>query len=88
MLGSSTQNIVVLLSKDLMKPVLLATIIAMPVGYYAMNTWLENFAYKVPLYWWIFVLATAITIAIALVTVSVKAVKAALANPATSLRAE
>ena len=87
-LGSSTQGIVVLLSKDLLKPVLLATIIAIPAGYYAMNAWLENFAYRIPIHWWIFVLAAAITTAIALVTVSIKAVKAALANPAQSLRAE
>lgn len=87
-LGSTAHGIVVLLSKDLLKPVLLATIIAIPAGYYAMNIWLQNFAYRIPLHWWIFVLAAAITISIALFTVSVKAVKAALANPAESLRAE
>ena len=55
--------------------------IAMPVGYYAMNKWLQNFAYKTTLHWWIFVLAALITFGIALFTVSIKAVKAALANP-------
>ena len=87
-LGSTTQGIVMLLSKDLLKPVLLATIIAVPAAYYAMSAWLESFAYRIPLYWWIFVLAAAITIGIALLTVSIKAVRAALANPAESLRAE
>lgn len=87
-LGSSVQNIVILLSKDLLKPVLIATIIAVPVGYYAMNNWLQNFAYRTPLAWWIFVLAAFITIAIALITVCIKAVKAAIANPVTSLRTE
>jgi putative ABC transport system permease protein len=87
-LGSTTQGIVVLLSKDLLKPVLLATIIAIPAGYYAMSIWLQNFAYRIPLHWWIFVLAATITISIALLTVSIKAIKAALMNPAKSLRSE
>ncbi|HKZ66238.1 MAG TPA: ABC transporter permease, partial [Chitinophagaceae bacterium] len=54
-LGSSVQSIVILLSKDLLKPVLIATIIAVPVGYYAMNNWLQNFAYRTPMHWWVFV---------------------------------
>ena len=87
-LGSSVQNIVVLLSKDLLKPVLIATSVALPVGYYAMDKWLQNFAYKTSLQWWIFLLAAAITIGIALITVSIKAVKAAIANPVKSLRTE
>lgn len=87
-LGSSTGNIVILLSKDLLKPVLIATCIAIPVGYTAMNNWLTNFAYRTPLHWWIFVLAAVLTIAIALFTVSFKAVKAGLANPTNSLRSE
>ncbi|HWK02065.1 MAG TPA: ABC transporter permease [Puia sp.] len=87
-LGSSTQGIVLLLSKDLLKPVLVATAIAIPVGYTVMNHWLENFAYHEPLHWWVFALAAALTIAIALVTVSIKAIRAALANPVKSLKAE
>ncbi len=87
-LGSSIQNIVLLLSKDLLKPVLLATLIAMPVAYYVMNKWLQNFAYKTPLHWWIFLLAAVITFAIAFITVSIKAIKAAVANPVKSLRTE
>jgi putative ABC transport system permease protein len=87
-LGSSTQNIVLLLSKDMLKPVLIATIIAIPVAYYVMNKWLQNFAYRTGLDWWIFVLAALITFAIALFTISFKAVKAATVNPVQSLRAE
>ncbi len=87
-LGSSTENIVLLLSKDLLKPVLIATLIAIPVGFYAMNNWLQNFAYRTPLHWWIFLTAAVITFGIALFTVSVKAVKAAIANPVKSLRTE
>jgi len=87
-LGSSVQSIVVLLSKDLLKPVLIATCLALPVGYYAMNKWLQNFAYRTDLSWWVFVLAALLTFSIALVTVSIKAIKAAIANPVKSLRTE
>ncbi|MEP7373249.1 MAG: ABC transporter permease [Chitinophagaceae bacterium] len=86
--GSSVSNIVLLLSKDLLKPVLIATLIAIPVGYYAMHTWLENFAYRTPLHWWVFLIAAAITFGIALITVGLKAIKAAMANPVQSLRTE
>lgn len=87
-LGSSVKGIVLLLSKDLLKPVLIATCIAMPVGYWAMTKWLENFAYKTSVNWWVFVLAALITVSIALLTVVLKAVKAAIANPVESLRSE
>jgi len=87
-LGSSTGNIVVLLSRDLLKPVLIATCLAVPIGYTVMRHWLDNFAYRTPLYWWIFVIAALTTIAIALITVSLRALKAGLANPTTSLRSE
>jgi putative ABC transport system permease protein len=87
-LGSSTKNIVMLLSKDLLKPILIAIMIAIPAGFFIMNNWLQNFAYRTTLPWWIFVLAAIITIVIALFTVSLKAVKAAAANPVKSLRSE
>jgi putative ABC transport system permease protein len=87
-LGSSVQNIIVLLSKDLLKPVLIASCIALPVGYWAMNKWLQHFAYKTAISWWIFVLAALITFGIALVTVSIKAIKAATVNPVEALRTE
>ncbi len=87
-LGSSVQNIVLLLSQDMLKPVLIATLIAIPFGYFAMDKWLQNFAYQTPLHWWIFGLAALITFGIALITVSFQAIKAALANPVKSLRSE
>ena len=87
-LGSSVQSIVVLLSKDLLKPVLIAAVHCIAFGYCAMNKWLQNFAYKTTLSWWIFLLAALITFGIALITVSFKAIKAAIANPVKSLRTE
>jgi len=87
-LGSSVQNIVVLLSKDLLKPVIVAICLALPLGYWAMNKWLQDFSYKTDLSWWIFALAALITIGIALITVSIKAIKAAVANPVKSIRME
>lgn len=87
-LGSSVENIIVLLSKDLLKPVLMAICIAIPVAYYVMNQWLQNFAYKTPLSWWIFVVAAILSFVIALLTVSIQAIRAAVANPVESLRNE
>ena len=87
-LGSSVQNIVFLLAKDLLKPVLLSTVIAIPLAYFTMEKWLQNFAYRTTLHWWVFALAALVTFAIALITVSFKALKAALANPVKSLRSE
>jgi putative ABC transport system permease protein len=87
-LGSSVRNIILLLSKDLLKPVLLATLIAIPVAYAVMHSWLEGFAYRTPLQWWVFALSAGITTLIALATVSFRAIKAALANPTKSLRSE
>ncbi|TWR31382.1 FtsX-like permease family protein [Mucilaginibacter pallidiroseus] len=87
-LGSSVANILLLLSKDLLKPVFVATFIAIPLGYYFMQAWLQNFAYRTPLHWWIFAFATLLTFAIALITVSFKSLKAALVNPVRSLRSE
>ncbi|HRN71561.1 MAG TPA: ABC transporter permease [Ginsengibacter sp.] len=87
-LGSSVQGIVLLLTKDLLKPVIIATCIAMPAGYWAMNKWLQNFAYKISVNGWVFVSAALITFLIALLTVSLKAVQAARANPVKSLRTE
>lgn len=87
-LGSSVQNIVLLLSKDLLKPVLFGALIAIPVGYYAMNKWLQGFAYRINFHWWMFAIAVIVAILIALLTVGVQAVKAAIANPVKSLRTE
>ncbi|MBS1932700.1 MAG: ABC transporter permease [Bacteroidetes bacterium] len=87
-LGSSVENIVLLLSKDLLKPVLIGTLIAIPIGYYAMQKWLQGFAYRVTVHWWLFAIAALVAVVIALLTVSVQSVKAALENPVKSLRSE
>lgn len=86
--GASVNQIVALISKDFLQLVVIASIIAIPIAWYATNQWLQNFAYRIELSWWGFALAGAVTITIALVTVSFQAVKAALANPANSLRNE
>lgn len=87
-LGASTQGIVLLLSKDFIKLVLISLLLASPVAWYFMNKWLQDFAYRINISWWIFIVAGALTILIALITVSFQAVKAALANPVDSLRSE
>jgi putative ABC transport system permease protein len=87
-IGASVQSIVVLLSKDLLKPVLLGTLIAIPLGYYAMSKWLEGFAYRIGFHWWMFAVAAMTAIAIALLTVGLQALKAALTNPVKSIRTE
>ena len=87
-LGSTVQNIVLLLSKDLLKPVLIGTLIAVPAGYYVMHKWLQGFAYRISIQWWMFAVAAAVAVLIALFTVSYQAIKAAIANPAKSLRTE
>ena len=87
-LGSTVIGIVVLLSKEFTKWVLLANIIAWPVAYFVMSRWLREFAYRTSLAWWVFLSAGFMALAAALVTVSYQSVKAALANPADSLRYE
>lgn len=87
-LGSSVPNILVLMSKEILKPVVIATIIAIPLGYYSMDKWLQNFAYRINLHWWLFAIAAFVTFFIALATISYNALKAALANPVKSLRSE
>jgi putative ABC transport system permease protein len=87
-LGSSVQNIILLLSKELLKPVILANLIAIPIAYSVMHSWLESFAYRTDIRWWIFLCSALVTGVIALVTVSFKSITAALANPTKSLRGE
>jgi putative ABC transport system permease protein len=87
-LGASVQNVVSMLSKDFLKLVIIASVIAFPIAYYAMNKWLQDFAYPTAINWWVFGVAAAITVIIALVTVSFQSVKAAIANPVKSLRSE
>jgi len=87
-LGASVPNLVALLSKDFSKWVLLANLIAWPVAYFAMNEWLQDFAYRINIGWWVFALAGGLAFLIALLTVSTQAIKAALANPVEALRYE
>lgn len=87
-LGASIGNILLLLSKKFIAWVLIANIIAIPVAYYFMNKWLQSFAYRVEIGWWVFALSGGIALLIALATVSFQAVKAAIANPVEALRYE
>ena len=87
-LGASVTDIATLISKDFIGLVLIAIIIASPLALYGMNKWLENFAYKIQISWWMFGIAGFLAIFVALFTVSFQAIKAALTNPVKSLRAE
>jgi ABC-type antimicrobial peptide transport system permease subunit len=87
-LGASVPNILALLSGNFLKPVAIAILIAFPVAWYVMNNWLEDFAYKIIIEWWVFAIAGLITVGMALLTVSYQAIKAAIANPVKSLRTE
>jgi putative ABC transport system permease protein len=87
-LGASIMSIVALLLKDFLKLVIIAIVIASPLAWYAMHRWLQDFAYRIQLNWWIFLLAGFIAAVIAFVTISYQAIKAATANPVKSLRTE
>lgn len=87
-LGASIPRILILLVKDFAKWVLIANIIALPIAYYGVNEWLQNFAYRIEINYWLFLLGGFIALLIALATVSFQSVKAALANPVDSLRNE
>ncbi|GAB4017222.1 ABC transporter permease [Spirosoma koreense] len=87
-LGASVGSIIGLLSKDFLKPVAIAILLASPLAWWAMHQWLQDFAYKIDIEWWMFVLAGLLAIGIALLTVSFQSAKAALANPVKSLRSE
>jgi len=87
-LGASTGGLMTLLSRDFVKLVLIASLIAFPVAWWAMNQWLESFAYRIGISWWIFVVAGMTAILIALLTVTTQTIRAALANPVRSLRSE
>ncbi|RRQ50391.1 ABC transporter permease [Maribacter algicola] len=87
-LGAEVSSIALLLSKDFLKLVLLAILIATPFSWYAMNKWLNDYAYQIDIQWWVFALSGGIALAIAIATVSFQAIKAARANPVKSLRTE
>jgi len=87
-LGASVPSILLLLSKEFMKWIIIANIIAVPVAYYFMNKWLQDFAYRININWWLFILAGFIALIIAFLTISVQAIRAATANPVDSLKYE
>ncbi|TDW97411.1 ABC transporter permease [Dinghuibacter silviterrae] len=87
-LGAGTAGIVRLISVDFLKLVLVAALIAFPVAWYAMHRWLEGFAYRIPVHWWIFLAAGVSALLIAFVTISIQTIKAAAANPVKNLRSE
>lgn len=87
-LGASVSQIVALLSKDFLALIMLAFVVAVPISWIAMHKWLENFAYRTEISWWIFITAGTMMIVIAFVTLGFQAIKAAIANPVKSLRTE
>ena len=85
-LGASIASITTLLSMDFLRLVVVAIIIASPVSYYFMNKWLQDFAYRIDIEWWIFAISALLAVLIAFLTVGYQSVKAALANPVKTLR--
>jgi putative ABC transport system permease protein len=87
-LGSSISQIIKLLTKELAACILIANVIALPIAYYFMNKWLQNFAYRIEISWWVYAVSGGLVLIIAFATVSVNAIKAATANPVKSLKYE
>jgi len=87
-LGASTASIIAMLSKEFLKLIIIASLIAFPLTWYAMHKWLEDFAYRTSIHWWVFLLAGTMALLVAAITISFQAIKAALANPVKSLRSE
>jgi len=87
-LGASVQNVLLLVSKDFLLLVGIAFLISVPVTWWAMHNWLQDFAYRINIKWWVFILAGLVAILISIVTISFQAVKAAITNPVKSLRSE
>ena len=87
-LGASTGSITTMLSAEFLKLIVIASLISFPITWYAMNKWLQDFAYRINIQWWVFVLAGCIALLVAAITISFQSIKAALANPVKSLRSE
>jgi ABC-type antimicrobial peptide transport system permease subunit len=87
-LGATVMNVTTLLSKDFLKLVLISFIVAVPIAYWSMYAWLQNYPYRIPIRWWVFAMAGLAAMLIALITVSFQAIKAAMSNPVKSLRTE
>lgn len=87
-LGASVQNVVTMLSTDFLKLIMIASVLAFPIAWYAMSKWLQGFAFRTGISWWVFAISAGTTLAIALITISFQSIKAALTNPVKSLRSE
>ena len=87
-LGANAFDIVGLLSRNFLGMVLISSLIAFPIAWWAMNNWLKDFPYRIAISWWIFAIAVIAAMGVALLTVSVQSIKAAIANPVKSLRTE
>jgi putative ABC transport system permease protein len=87
-LGASVARVLLMLTRDFTKWVVLAAVIACPIAWYSIHAWLQNFAYRIDIAFWPFLLAGSVVLAIALLTVSYQAIKAATRNPVESLRSE
>jgi putative ABC transport system permease protein len=87
-LGASVGSVVVLLTRDFMKLIIISLVIATPIAWWVMDNWLQDFAYRIDIGWWVFAIAGSAALLIALLTVSFQAIKAALLNPVRSLRSE
>jgi predicted permease len=87
-LGATISNVVALLSKDFLRLVAIASVVAFPVAWWFMHKWLEDYPYRITIQWWVFAIAGLLAVIIALFTVSFQAIKAAIANPVKSLRTE
>jgi len=87
-LGAAVSKIIVLISKEFIILISIAFVVAVPVGYYFIDKWLQDFAYRINIGWWMFALAGVLVIVVALVTMGFQAIKAAIANPVKSLRTE
>jgi putative ABC transport system permease protein len=87
-LGASVANVVGLLSKDFLKLVVIALVIAIPIAWYLMDKWLQDFHYRINIEWWVFLLAGAVAVVVAFATISIQTIRAASANPVKSLRTE
>ena len=88
MLGASVQSIVLLFSKDFLKTIAVALFIAIPIGWYAMHEWLQDYAHRIEIKWWVFGLAASVVTGVAMLTVGIQSAKKAIINPAKSLKTE
>jgi putative ABC transport system permease protein len=87
-LGASVQRIVGLMTSEFIKLICISFVIAAPVAWWAMNKWLSDFAFRIDITWWMFVVAALLALVIALLTVSIQAIRAAVVNPVKSLKTE